>query len=222
MDRVITVDGFASSGKSTLSRLLAKKLNWPWFSTGVLYRGMAYVERERNLQRSEILKFVHSDNWKIHLGGEKTQFFYQGVNVTDQLYMSSIDERASLLSAWTEFRKALIPFQRAFLPKEEEGKGLIVEGRDCGTKIFPSAPLKVFLQAGAEVRAKRRSRDRARDQLEISTAFKAQGERDRRDKERDFAPTAIPPGSLVLDSGKNSPDVLVQQVYEEICRIFSF
>lgn len=222
MDRVITVDGFASSGKSTLSRLLAKKLDWPWFSTGVLYRGMAYVERERNLQRTEILKFVHSDHWKIHLGGEKTQFFYQGVNVTDQLYMSSIDERASLLSAWTEFRKALIPFQRAFLSKDEEGKGLVAEGRDCGTRIFPSAPLKVFLQAGEEVRAKRRSRDRARDQLEISTAFKAQRERDRRDRERDFAPTAIPSGSLVLDSGKNSPEELVQQVYEEVCRIFSF
>ena len=222
MDRVITVDGFASSGKSTLSCLLAKKLEWFWFSTGVLYRGMAYVEWERNCQRSDILKFVHSGDWKIQLGYEKTQFFYKGVNVTDKLYMSSIDERASLLSAWSEFRKALIPFQRAFLPKSTEGRGLIAEGRDCGTKIFPSAPLKVFLKAGEGVRAKRRSRDRERDQLEISTAFKAQRERDRRDKERDFAPTAIPEGSLVLDSEKNSPEALVQQVYEEVCRIFSF
>ena len=221
MDRVITVDGFASSGKSTLSCLLAKKLDWSWFSTGVLYRGMAYVERERNFQRADILKFVHSGDWKIHPDCEKTRFFYQGMNVTDKLYVSSIDERASLLSAWTEFRKALIPFQRAFLPKNTK-KGLIAEGRDCGTKIFPSAPLKVFLKAGEGVRAKRRSRDRERDQLEISTALKAQRERDRRDRERDFAPTAIPQGSLVLDSGKTSPEVLVQQVYAEACRIFSF
>ena len=207
-------------GKSTLSRVLAGKLNWPWFSTGVLYRGMAYIEWERGFGRSDILKFVHSKDWKIHLDSEKTRFFYQGEDITGKLYTSPVDERASLLSAWSEFRKILIPFQRTFLP-EDTTKGLIAEGRDCGTKIFPSAPLKVFLKAGEGVRADRRSRDRARDQLEISTALKAQRERDRRDKERDFAPTSIPEGSLILDSGKNSPEALVQQVYEAACRIFS-
>ena len=221
MERVITVDGFASSGKSTLSRVLAEKLGWSWLSTGALYRGMAYIEREEGFQKSDILRFVHSGDWKIRLSADKTRFFYQNRDITEKLYMSSVDDRASLLSAWSEFRKELIPFQRAFLPKKGE-KGLVAEGRDCGTKIFPSAPLKVFLQAEEGVRAERRSRDRERDQLEVPTALKAQRERDRRDRERDFAPTAVPAGGLILNSGANPPSILVQRVYEEARRIFSF
>ena len=220
MDRVITVDGFASSGKSTLSRELAGKLNWSWFSTGVIYRGMAYIGEERKFKAEDFLDFVASKKWRVHLDREKTRFFHGSADITENLYTSAVDEKASQLSAWSEFRKALIPFQRAFLPPPGAGRGLIAEGRDCGTQIFPSAPLKIFLTAEEKVRAERRSRDRKGESEGISFVLRAQKERDQRDKTRDFAPTVPAKGSLVLNTGGDSLQVLIQKAYEAACGIF--
>ena len=217
MEKVITIDGLASSGKSTLSRLLAKKLSWPWLSTGVFYRGMAYVGFKENFDEKDYLRFFPSGKWHIQMTTAKSCFFYKGEDISSKLYKEEIDDQASLFSSRTVFRKALIPYQRAFY-KPQSGKGLILEGRDCGTVLFPSAPLKIFLSAGEKTRAERRAEDRHQ---EPGAVFQAQKKRDKRDQNRSFAPLVQPENALCLDSGRKSPEELADFIYNKAQKIFS-
>ena len=216
--KIITIDGLASSGKSTLSRLLSKKLNWPWLSTGVLYRGMAYVGFKNNFTEKDYFDFFSSKNWHMELSEKGSFFFYKGKNISSKLYSEEIDNQSSLFSAQASFRKALIPFQRAFYCPDSE-KGLILEGRDCGTVLFPAAPLKVFLSAKEDTRAQRRATDRNQSEKLVSQAQKI---RDERDKSRSFAPLIKPKEALHLDSSIRSPEDLVDSVYKEAKKIFQF
>ncbi|MCZ0933536.1 MAG: (d)CMP kinase [Oligoflexia bacterium] len=211
MEKIITVDGLASSGKSTLSQNLSKKLGWPWFSTGVLYRGMAYVGLKENFTEKEYLSFFKSQDWSIQLTDLKSLFFYRGKDISPQLYQPAIDEKASLFSSHPPYRKALISVQRAFYKPHSE-KGLVLEGRDCGTVLFPSAPLKIFLTAPDDRRAKRRARDRKETAQVI---LQSQKSRDQRDQERSFAPAVPPEDALCLDSGKYTASQLVDIVYQK-------
>ena len=215
MEKIITIDGLASTGKSTLSQKLSKKLGWPWFSTGVLYRGMAYVGLREKLTEKEYFSFFKSQDWSIQLTDSESLFFYKGQDISSQLYQKTIDEKASLFSSHSHYRKALIPVQRAFY---NDNKGLILEGRDCGTVLFPFAPLKVFLIAPDNIRAKRRARERKETDQVI---FQSQKSRDQRDQQRSFAPAIQPADAFCLDSGKYDINQLVDIVYQKADRIFS-
>ena len=218
MKKIITIDGLASSGKSTLSRLLSKKLNWPWLSTGVLYRGMAFVGKKENFSEEDYFAFFKSKDWRMEADLSQSLFFYKGRDISPELYKEEIDEKASLFSAKTSFREALIPFQRSFY-RPDSDKGLILEGRDCGTVLFPEAPLKIFLTAGEAVRAKRRAGDRNQAR---ESALEAQKKRDERDKGRPFAPLVRPDKSLCLDSSGKSPEELRDIIYKTAQKIFHF
>ena len=214
--KIITIDGLASSGKSTLSRLLSKKANWPWFSTGALYRGMAYIGSKYDFTDQDYFDFFSSKKWHIKLSDKGSLFFYKDENISSKLYSEKIDHLSSLFSAKASFRKALIPIQRAFYNPRSE-KGLILEGRDCGTIIFPSAPLKIFLSAKEEIRAKRRAVDRNQAEKMV---FQSQKTRDERDKNRSFAPLREPQKALHLDSSAKNPEELADFVYWEAQKIF--
>ena len=216
MEKIITIDGLASSGKSTLSCLVAKKLNWSWFSTGVLYRGMAYIGSKENFTDQNYLQFFESKDWHIKLSASRSLFFYKDQNISLELYKPEIDDQASVFSASVQFRKALIPAQRR-LCQNYIKTGLILEGRDCGTMIFPSAPLKIFLVAGEDIRAKRRSKDRSQTQ---EVVLQAQKTRDHRDQKRPFAPLVKPENSYILDSSKQSSQELTDFVYQKARKIF--
>ncbi len=215
MKKVITIDGLASSGKSTLSRLLAERLNWSWLSTGVLYRGMAYVGFKEHFAEQEYLDFFKSRDWHIELTKLKSLFFYKGEDISSNLYQTDIDDLASSFSANTVLRKALIPVQRSFYKISKNG--LVLEGRDCGTVIFPSAPLKIFVSADESIRAKRRAKDRDQDQYLV---LQAQRKRDKRDQNRSFAPLARPENSMYLDSSEKNPEELSDFVYQKALDIF--
>ena len=215
MQKVITIDGLASTGKSTLSKNLSKKLGWPWFSTGVLYRGMAYVGFIEKFTDKEYFSFFKSQDWSIQLTDSESLFFYKGQNISPQLYQKSIDEKSSLFSSHSHYRKALISIQRSFY---NEKRGLILEGRDCGTVLFPSAPVKVFLIAPENTRAKRRAEDRKEPAQVI---FQSHKSRDQRDQQRSFAPAIQPAEAFCLDSGKYSPAQLADTVYQKAQIVFS-
>lgn len=216
IQKIITIDGLASSGKSTLSRLLSKKLNWPWFSTGVLYRGMAYIGFKNQFTDQEYLDFFHSKNWDLKLSSEASLFFHKGKDISTKLYSEKIDNLSSLFSAQSHFRKALNPIQRAFY-KPLSKQGLILEGRDCGSVLFPSAPLKIFLSAGEQARAERRASDRKQSK---ETVFESQKIRDERDKNRTFAPLIQPEKAFYLDSSTKSPEELGDFVFKKAQKIF--
>lgn len=216
MEKVITIDGLASSGKSALARALAKKLSWPWLSTGVFYRGMAYVGEREKLGEKGYLRFFQSGDWRVELTPDKSLFFYKGEDISARLYEEKIDDLASLFSSKAVFRKALIPAQRAFYSPGSK-KGLILEGRDCGTVLFPSAPLKLFLLAEEETRAERRAKDRHK---ELKAVFQAQKRRDKRDQTRSFAPLIQPKNSLRLNSGEKSLAELADLAYRKAQSLF--
>lgn len=213
MNKLITIDGLSSSGKSTLSCRLACELGWHWFSTGVIYRGIAYIGDKNNLTDEEYGQFIDSDDWEVRLFPEKTLFFYKGEDITSELYSPQVDECASVLSAKGQLRKKLIVFQQDFFTKYPDG--LIAEGRDCGTVIFKQAAIKIFLKANETARASRRYLDRNQ---KVQQALDAQKKRDERDKTRSFAPAIQPEGSLVIDTAKSTFEDIVNYVYQEACK----
>jgi len=215
MKKIITIDGLASSGKSTLSRLLAQKLHWNWLSSGVLYRGLAYVIDQQKLKTEvEYLNLVQSVDWEVKLTSEKSLFYYKNQDITPVIYQEKVDSLASHLSTCVSLRKSLLPIQRRFY---NPAKGLVIEGRDSGTVVFPEAPLKIFLKASETTRAQRRAKDRKEH---TDMVLKSQKERDQRDQNRDFAPVKEAHNSLSINSEAHSLSEILDCVYKEYQKIF--
>ena len=157
---MITVDGPVASGKTVLCQRLVQRLDrWDWLSTGVFYRGLAYIISELDLRNSEEKwpQLISEEKWKVKKEKHQTSFWHNGKNKTALIYNASMDQMASRVAQNILVRQAFIPYQRAH---KKESRGLIAEGRDCGTAIFPQAPLKIYLTAQDEIRAQRRARER--------------------------------------------------------------
>ena len=215
--KLITVDGPAASGKSSLSRCLAEKLNWKWLSTGVFYRGIAYLSLNKNIRgEKETAELISTEDWKIHLSKEQTQFIYKGKDITSQVYTEKVDVLASTLASFPLVRKALLPYQQDCLTKNP--KGLVVEGRDCGTVVFPFARLKIYLTAKDSIRAKRRAQQRG--SLPLDDVITQQQKRDKRDIQRNLSPLRQPKGAFIIDTGLFSFDEMVEKAYKKSLELF--
>ena len=114
--KIITIDGLSSSGKSTVADQLAGKLKWAWFSTGVIYRGLAFIGNQEGWKFPEderlYRNLVDSDIWKVKVSVKGTDFFYKNTSLGKRIYNAHIDTLASVFSAHSELRKALLPIQR--------------------------------------------------------------------------------------------------------------
>lgn len=210
---VITIDGPAASGKSSVSREIARKHGWKWVSTGAFYRGLAFVALKKNVDLDDMKALVdlcHSDEWLIELTQEKTEVIFQGADVTDQINHEDVGSFASRISHHQDVRKALLMAQRNCALGQ---KGLVAEGRDCGTVVFPDAPIKVYLTAKSENRALRRALEQGSDLQEVQSAQKI---RDHQDSSRKSAPLQIPENALVVDTTELDLDGVVQAVDRHI------
>lgn len=206
---VVTVDGPAASGKSSVSRELALKLGWKWVSTGAFYRGLAYVAQARGVQVSDeagLKKLAESSEWEVRLHPLKTQVFLSGTDVTDEIYSEDMGTLASQISSYQSVRKSLLKGQRDCAVNTV---GLIAEGRDCGTVVFPNAGLKIFLTAESESRAERRAREEGKSAAET---LRAQQKRDQQDTRRTAAPLQVPEDGQVIDTSHLSLKEVVTQV----------
>lgn len=200
MGNIVTIDGPAASGKSSVSRELASRLGWRWVSTGAFYRGLAYVARELSvdLDDAQILAdLAHSKEWEVLLTPEKTKVLFRGTDVTEKIGLEDVGGIASRISHYPEVREALLGAQRAC--GAAEAHGLVAEGRDCGTVVFPFAKAKVYLTASSESRAARRAAEEGADPDAI---IEAQKQRDRQDTTRKAAPLSIPENALVVDTSE--------------------
>jgi len=219
---LITIDGPSASGKSSLSQGLARKLGWKWLSTGVFYRALAWLGIRHNLRSEEhIVALVNQqDTWSVCLGEIQTLFFYQepGGEKQDKtldISTEAIDIFASDLAKSSQVREALLPVQRnCFINCPT---GLIAEGRDCGTVVFPEADLKVYLQAADSVRAYRRASQRASSDVDRVEVL--QKKRDERDTHRVNSPLRRPEGAFIIDSGTLSLEEMVNQTYQRFCEL---
>ena len=216
--KLITVDGPAASGKSSLSRELALKLNWKWLSSGIFYRGLAYLALLKQMQaEEELIRLISRENWSIQLGKEKTLFIYKGEDITHKVYTEAVDHEASRLARLPELRKRLLPFQKKCFEKNRTG--LVAEGRDCGTVVFPQASLKIYLTARDQVRAKRRVTQRG-GSLAVDDVINLQNQRDMQDINRSASPLKPAEGALIIDTGLCSFEEMVEKAYRQSCNVF--
>ena len=207
--KLITIDGPSASGKSSVSRLVAKALRWQWLSTGAFYRGLALVAMEEDLHQShgeELYELAQSSVWRVEMGRENTEVFYKEQKVTTRTWGEDIGGLASQISQREDVRKALLEKQRNCFSPEQ---GLVAEGRDCGTVVFPQAPTKIYLTANPERRAKRRAQQEGLNQKSTKAQ---QNLRDHQDSQRKLAPLKKAPGALTIDSTGLSLEEVVKEV----------
>lgn len=207
---VITIDGPSASGKSSVSRELARKLGWKWVSTGAFYRGLAYVAMKEGLTPSDVPDLVamtRSPIWEVRMDDDQTRVFYRERDITAQILAEENAQRASQVSQIPEVRAALLQNQRDCATGVA---GLVAEGRDCGTVVFPNAMLKIYLTASQEERAARRAREQG---LNLEITQDQQKQRDHQDSSRAAAPLSIPENARVVDSGGMDLRQVVEQIH---------
>lgn len=214
---VITVDGPGGTGKGTLSRMLAKQLGWHFLDSGVLYRvlALAALEQEADLQNESLLTELA---WQLPVkffenAAGDVQVLLRDQDVTQQVRTEECGEIASQISVFPAVRQALVDRQRAF----RQSPGLVADGRDMGTIIFPDAPLKIFLIASQEERAQRRYNQLKNNGINVSLAqiLTELQARDWRDQNRPVAPLVPAKEAVIIDTTLMTVhDVLVRTLQE--------
>ncbi len=207
---IITIDGPAASGKSSVSRELARRLKWKWVSTGAFYRGLALVALKENVSSTDasaLAALAASNVWSVRLDDDQTRVFYKENDVTAEILSEQNGTRASQISQIPEVRKALLQNQRNCA---NNVAGLVAEGRDCGTVVFPNAFLKLYLTASQEERAMRRAREQG---LDLKHTQSEQQKRDHQDSSRAAAPLQIPDNARVVDSGGLELSEVVDKIH---------
>lgn len=213
---VIAIDGPSGAGKGTVSRLVAARLGWHLLDSGALYRLVALAAWQRGVafDDAEALGALVDDidiDFDVTDSGEE-RIVLDGREVTDRIRTEKCGELASKVAAVPAVREALVAKQHAFA----EAPGLVADGRDMGTVIFPAAPLKIFLTASAEERAHRRHKQLK--QKGIGGTFAALYEdirrRDRRDSERSAAPLTAAHDAHTLDTTSLKIDEVVKIVVD--------
>ena len=156
---IITIDGPAGTGKSTVAKLLAQKLKFSYFDTGAMYRSCTYALIKNQIDiddKDKVLDFLTNHfQYEIKEKNLEKCYFVNSEDVTDIIRSSYVTDMVSIVSAKEYVRKTLVPIQRKFA----EDRDIICEGRDMGTVVFPNAAIKVYLTAKISVRAERRFKD---------------------------------------------------------------
>ncbi|MDD4159575.1 MAG: (d)CMP kinase [Synergistaceae bacterium] len=193
---VITIDGPAGAGKSTVARITAERLGLPYLDTGAIYRAVTWFLKGHAIA-PEDGEMIGSALAVISISLSDGSVYVNERNVTDEIRTPDVDAAVSSYSALKPVRDALMDLQR-----EQASRGLVADGRDMGTVVFPCADLKIFLTADAEERARRRYKERlARgEKAEYAEILSYVNERDLYDMNREIAPLRPANGCVILDS----------------------
>lgn len=216
---VITIDGPSGSGKGTIAGLLATRLGWNLLDSGALYRLLALSASNHgvDLTNEEGLKALaaHLDvQFVAGAPGQEQLIILEGENVTQAIRNEQVGSGASQVAALPAVREALLQRQRAFL----EAPGLVADGRDMGTVVFPEAPLKIFLTASVEERAQRRylQLKEKGDAVNLASLFDEIRARDERDTQRAVAPLKPAADAILLDSTQLSIEQVLERILGEV------
>jgi cytidylate kinase len=212
---VVTIDGPSGSGKGTVSRLLAGRLGWHLLDSGALYRLVALAGLRAGLDPQDVQGHVRlatrmQVQFEAGPGGAE-RILLQGQDVSRELREEAAGAGASRVAVWPAVRAVLLERQHA----AARAPGLIADGRDMGTVVFPGAALKVFLTASPEERAQRRYKQLKEKDSSVSLAALSReiAERDRRDSTRSVAPLVPAPDAIVLDSTALDAHAVTEQVW---------
>lgn len=215
---VLALDGPSGSGKGTVGQMCAAKLGWHYLDSGAIYRGLAWAAKAEGARQDDVANLVRIANQlelACHIRFEQTALIeINGEMVTDQLRTEEMGEMASKIAPLEAVREALLKLQR----RSRKTPGLVADGRDMGTVVFPDTPFKVFLTASAEIRAQRRF-----DQLNsmgfdanLARLLESIQARDVRDSRRKASPLIAADDALVLDSSDLTIDEVVARILDHV------
>jgi cytidylate kinase len=207
---LITIDGPAGAGKTTVSRSLAKRLGFRYIDTGALYRGVAFEAKSKGLSHDDdagLEDLCVSLDLKFVFAEEGSRLFSNNKNITDQIRNPEISMFASAVSARPVVRRYLLDLQRDM----GSGEGVVFEGRDMGTVVFPGADIKFFLDASRKTRALRRYEElSSKTSLTIEEIEQDINCRDENDRTRPLAPLKPAEDAIIIDS----TDLSVREVVD--------
>ena len=210
---IITIDGTSGSGKTTISKSLAKKLDFSLLDSGKLYRsaGFVYLQSKESFSDSNHIKGVISKiTVASNVDSNEFEIFFNNKKIDHLLYSEEVSESASIVSKIPEVRECMMKLQKLCV----KGKGLIANGRDMGTEVFPEADLKLYVNANLDVRAKRRYdelKSKGED-VNLEDIYKSLKKRDESDTNRLISPLRVPDNAEIIDTSSLKPEAIVDKI----------
>ena len=216
-DFIVAIDGPAGSGKSTISKIVAKKKGFTYLDTGAMYRmvTLATIKKNVNIEnKEEIVDLLKN----IKLNIEKDKFYLGNEDVSEEIRGVEVTSYVSKVAAIKEVREELVRLQREI----SQGKNVILDGRDIGTVVFPNAQLKVFLVASSEERAKRRVKEFESKGINISyqEVLDEIIKRDKMDSTREESPLLQAEDAVLVDTSSMSIDEVSNKIVELVDNLF--
>jgi CMP/dCMP kinase len=214
---IIAIDGPAGVGKSTIASRLARELGYANLESGAMYRALALkaIEWDTSFDdEAALTKLAHDSRIQLEPTSSGTRVLLDGRDVTQRVRETDVTEGASRASVHPKVREWMVARQQEL----GKGGGVVMEGRDIGTAVFPDAEFKFFLDASPEVRAERRWRELAARGVKITPeeVLAQLLERDRRDRERELAPLVPAPDAIVIDASRLGVDEVVALMAQHI------
>ena len=214
---VVTIDGPAGAGKSSVAKQLARRLGYRLLDTGAIYRAVALTAQRAGTAWSDgpaCAVIARDLDIKYDFVGDKNHVFLAGEDVSAAIRTPEVSQGASQVSAHPEVRAALLELQRRL----GAGGGVVVEGRDTGTIVFPAAEAKFFLTANDEERARRRVAELAASGtvVDFAVTLAEIRERDQRDASRDVAPMVPAQDAVIVDSSAQTLEQVVESLADQV------
>lgn len=216
-DLIITVDGPVAAGKTTTARLLASRLGYTYIDSGAMYRALAWKAMQEDIDVSTptvLLDLLARTEIDFRPGPEGLQVLVNGENVTDALRLPRTETASSILSVHPSVREEMVRRQQ----QVGAGGGVVMDGRDIGTVVFPDAPVKFYLTASPEERGRRRFRESPQGTGSLEGTLAEMERRDRRDMERAASPLKPAPDAILIDTTSLTAEEVVEEMEGHIYR----
>ena len=214
---IIAIDGPAGSGKSTSAKLIAKKLGYLYIDTGAMYRAITFLASENGAIKDEakIIELARNSKIELKYNNGEIVVMLNDRDISEEIRSSQVNASVSDVSKISAVRKLLVEKQREM---GEKGQGIVMEGRDIGTVVFPEADLKIFLTASLDIRANRRVKEYTEkgSEVVIEEIKNNLSSRDEIDSSRDDSPLTKAPDAVAIDTTSITIDEQVNLILEQV------